>query len=120
MGDGEIFLSGVEIAGRIKARITLAPDWSLPTPLVETDDVVAVVAGGATFDEAAKAALAKAVEVLSAGGMDRVDAGFLMSAAGNLRVCQYIPNANLVHCRFELPKSILSLNRITIPGLAAN
>jgi amidase len=120
MGDGEIFLSGVEIAGRIKSRITLAPDWSLPTPLVETDDVVAVVAGGATFDEAAKAALAKAVQVLSASGMDPVDAGFLMSAAGNLRVCQYIPNANLVHCRFELPKSILSLNHITIPGLAAN
>ena len=119
MGDGEIFLSGVEIAGRIKSRITLAPDWSLPTPLVETDDVVAVVAGGATFDEAAKAALAKAVQVLSASGMDPVDAGFLMSAAGNLRVCQYIPNANLVHCRFELPKSILSLNHITIPGLGA-
>ncbi|MEA2628982.1 MAG: amidase [Chloroflexota bacterium] len=117
MGDGEVFLSGVEIAGRIQARITVASGWSLPTPLVETDDTVAVVAGGATFDEAARAALAKAVEVLSAANMDPVDAGFLMSAAGHLRVCQYIPNASLVHCRFELPKSVLSLNRIKIPGL---
>jgi amidase len=117
MGDGEVFLSGVEIAGRIQARITVASGWSLPTPLVETDDTVAVVAGGATFDEAARAALAKAVEVLSAAKMDPVDAGFLMSAAGHLRVCQYIPNARLVHCRFELPKSVLSLNGIKIPGL---
>ena len=114
MGDGEVFLSGVEIAGRIQARITLVPDWSLPTPLVETDDVIAVVAGGATFDLAAKAAMAKAVAVLSAGGMDPVDAGFLMSAAGHLRVCQYIPHASLVHCRFELPKSVLALNRIKL------
>jgi len=115
MGDGEVFLSGIEIAGRIQARVTVAPGWSLPTPLVETDDIVAVVAGGATFDEAAKAAMAKAVKVLSAGGMDPVDAGFLMSAAGHLRVCQYIPLAGLVHCRFDLPKSVLALNQIKLP-----
>src|ERR1700680_2140262 len=51
MGDGEIFLSGIEIAGRIQARVTVVPRCSLPTPLVETDDVVAVVAGRATFDQ---------------------------------------------------------------------
>lgn len=117
MGDGEVFLSGIEIAGRIQARVTVAPEWSLPTPLVETDEIVAVIASGATFDEAAKAALAKAVEVLAAGGMDPIDAGFLMSAAGHLRVCQYIPLAGLVHCRFELPKSVLSLNQIKLPIL---
>ena len=117
MGDGEVFLSGVEIAGRVQARVTVATGWSLPTPIVETDELVAVIADGATFDEAAKSAMAKAVEVLTAGGMDPVDAGFLMSAAGHLRVCQYIPNASLVHCRFELPKSILALNQISIPNL---
>jgi amidase len=117
MGDGEVFLSGVEISGRIQARVTVANAWSLPTPLVETDDLIAVVAGGATFDEAAQAAMAKAVVVLSAGGMDAVDAGVVMSAAGHLRVCQYVPNARLVHCRFELPKSVLSLNKIELPGL---
>ena len=112
-------MSGVEIEGRMLARVTLARYWIHPTPLVETHDVLAEVAGGTTFDEAAKAVLAKAVEVLAVAGMDRVDAGFLMSAAGHLRVCQYIPNADLVHCRFELPKSVLSLNRIKIPGLGA-
>ena len=117
MGDGEVFLSGVEIAGRVQARVTVVAGWSLPTPIVETDELVAVIADGATFDEAAKSAMAKAVEVLTAGGMDPVDAGFLMSAAGHLRVCQYIPNASLVHCRFELPKSILALNQISIPNL---
>ena len=117
MGDGEIFLSGIEIAGRIQARVTVVSEWSLPTPLVETADLVAVVAAGSTFDEAAKAAMAKAVEVLAAGGMDRIDAAFLMSAAGHLRVCQYLPLAGLVHCRFELPKSVLTLNQIKLPGL---
>jgi amidase len=118
MGDGEIFLSGIEIAGRIQARIAVVPGWSLPTPLVETVDLVAVVAGAATFDEAAKSAMAKAVEALAAGGLDPVDAAFLMSAAGHLRVCQYLPLAGLVHCRFELPKTVLGLNRIELPGLA--
>jgi amidase len=117
MGDGEIFLSGIEIAGRIKARVTVAPEWSLPTPLVETDEVIAAVAGGATFDEAAEAAMAKAVSVLGAGGITPVDAAFLMSAAGHLRVCQYLPHAGLVHCRFELPKNVLALNHIELPGL---
>ena len=119
MGDGEVFLSGVEIAGRIQARVTVAQEYSFPTPLVETDDLVAVIAAGATLDEAAKAALNKAVEVLAVGGMDRIEAGFLMSAAGHLRVCQYIPFAGVVHCRFELPKSVLLLNHITLPGIAA-
>jgi len=118
MGDGEVFLSGVEIAGRIRARVTVAAYWSLPTPLVETDELVAVIASGSTFDEATKAVMAKAVEVLSIGGMDPIDAGFLMSAAGHLRVCQYIPLAGLVHCRFELPKSILALNEIVVPNIA--
>jgi amidase len=117
MGDGEVFLSGIEIAGRIQARVTVVPDWSLPTPVVETEELVAVVAGGATFDEAAQAAMTKAVDLLAVGGMDRVDAAFLMSAAGHLRVCQYLPLAGLVHCRFELPKSVLELNRIKLPGL---
>ena len=118
MGDGEVFLSGVEIAGRIQARVTVDPGWSLPTPLVETMEIVAVVASGATFDEAAKAAMAKAVKILTAGGLDLVDAGFLMSAAGHLRVCQYLPLAGLVHCRFELPKNVLLLNQIKVPGLS--
>jgi amidase len=117
MGDGEVFLSGVEIAGRIRARVTVVSEGSVPTPLVETDEVVAVVAGAATFDEAAKAAMAKAVDLLAAGGMHRVDAAFFMSAAGHLRVSQYLPNAGLVHCRFELPKRVLSLNQIKLPGL---
>ena len=117
MGDGEIFLSGIEIAGRIQARVTVARGWSLPTPLIVTDEVVAVVAAGDTFDEAAEAAMGKAADMLTEGGMDRVDAAFLMSAAGHLRVCQYIPHASLVHCRFELPKTVLALNRISLPGL---
>jgi amidase len=117
MGDGEVFLSGIEIAGRIRARITVVPDWSLPTPLVETDETVAVVAGGATFDEAAEAAMAKAVRFLGGAGMDPLDAAFLMSAAGHLKVSQYLPHAGLVHCRFELPKSVLALNHIEVPGV---
>lgn len=117
MGDGEVFLTGVEIAGRIEAEILEVADWSLPTPLVETDDVVAVISAGATFDEAAAAVLAKAVELLAASGMSRIDAGFFMSAIGDLRVSQYLPGARLIHCRFELPKSALKLNGLRLPGL---
>jgi amidase len=117
MGDGEVFLSGVEVAGLIQASVHRAGDWSLRTPLVETEDTLAVLGCGKNLDEAANSALAKAGDILMAGGLAGVDAGYLMSVAGHLRISQYLPGAGVIHCRFELPKAVLSLNHITLRGL---
>jgi amidase len=120
MGDGEVFLSGIEIAGRITIRVSLAEAYRLPVPLVETADVVAPIATGQTLDEAASEALRRGHATLLAAGMDPIDAGYLMSAAGHLRICQYLPHSRLVHCRFELPKTVLGLNGIHLPGLGGD
>src|SRR5260370_38373140 len=65
MGDGEVFLSGVEIAGRIQARITVTARWSVPTQTIVTGEWVAVMAVRATFDQAAEAAKGKAAPYTS-------------------------------------------------------
>src|SRR5579884_581914 len=108
MGEGEVFLSGVEIAGEIDLRVQVLKGVRLPTPLVETTEVIARVATGATLDEAADRALNKALDLLlDLAGLDFYDAGRLLSAAGHLRVSQYVP-PTVLHCRVELPKSILA------------
>src|SRR5947208_5679409 len=62
MGDGEVFLSGVEIAGRVQARVTVAAGWCVPTPSAEAAAPSACMARRAAVDEAAKTAIAHGIE----------------------------------------------------------
>jgi len=108
MGEGEVFLSGVEIAGEVDLRVQLLRSASLPTPLVETADAIAPIASGATLDEAADRALNKALDLLMhLADLDFYDAGRLISAGGHLKISQYVP-PTVLHCRVELPKALLA------------
>jgi amidase len=115
-GDGEVFMSGIEIAARATLRVTRIEDDAhrLPTPLVETADLLATGASGRSFEEAAGQAMDKAVALLTLASLDPVDAGFLMSACGNLRLGHYQPRSGKVQCRFEFPKAVLDLNGLAI------
>jgi amidase len=109
-GDGEVFLTGVEIAAEVDVTIDLVKDSHIPTPLVETADVVATVATATTLDEACTRALRMARDLLvRVTRQDPIDVGFLMSAACNLRVSQFLPGAS-IHARVEIPKSVLAAN----------
>jgi amidase len=109
-GDGEVFLTGVEIAAEIEATIGLLKQHWLPGPLVETAEVVATVAQAPTLDEASTKALRMARELLvRVTHHDPIDVGFLMSAACDLRVSQFLPGAT-IHARVEVPKSVLRAN----------
>jgi amidase len=108
MGEGEVFLSGVEIAGEVDLKVQVLKGVALPTPLVETAEFIAPIATGTTLDEAADAALNKALDVLiNLADMDFYDAGRLLSAAGHLKISQYVP-PTVLHCRVEIPKSLLA------------
>jgi amidase len=114
MGEGEVFLSGVEIAGEVDLRVQLLKGVQVPTPLVETADAVAPIATGATLDEAADRALNKALDLLvELADMDFYDAGRLISAGGHLKISQYVPPA-VIHCRVELPKALLAQLRFDL------
>ena len=108
MGDGEVFLTGIEIQGEVEATVTLLRESTVPTPLVETATVLATVAEGPTLDEASRKALAMARDLLVLlTGANAIDAGFLLSAACDLRVSQFLPGAS-IHARVEIPKSVLA------------
>jgi amidase len=104
MGDGEVAVSGVEVAGSVTLQVNLRTDITLTDPLLEDDDLVATIASAETLDEAAKMATDAMADLLHARlDVGLADAVMLMSAVGNLQICQVVDPLRTV--RFEMPKS---------------
>ena len=106
MGDGEIVVCGAETAGSVRFKAEVVDLKDLPTPFIETKDVVATIFSAATIDEASHGAIHRMAEFLT----DFVDiplndAGMLMSLVGHLKFCQVVDPLKTV--RFEFPKSVL-------------
>ena len=106
MGDGEIVVCGAEISGELRFQARVVDIKGLPTPFVQTPDVVATIFSAATADEAASGAIHRMGQFLT----DFVkiplnDAGMLMSLVGELKFCQVVDPLKTV--RFEFPKWIL-------------
>ena len=108
MGDGEVAVTGVEVAGSITLRVSLRTDLPLADPLLENDDLVAAIASAVTLDEAATMATNAMADLLHARlGIGLADAVMLMSAVGNLHISQVVDPLRTV--RFEMPKSAYEL-----------
>lgn len=105
MGDGEVGVCGVEIAGAITVRVSVLKDCALPTPFLLTEDLAMTICSAKTADEAGdNATLAMHAFLVRELGMDAHDAGMLLSIAGNLRVCQIVDPEKTF--RMELPRSV--------------
>ncbi len=105
MGDGEVAVTGVEVAGAVTLRVTLRRDLRLHDPLVEDDELVATIASAATLDEAAGLATHAMADLLHDRlGLVPAEAVMLMSAGGHVRVSQMVDPLRTV--RFELPKAL--------------
>jgi len=114
MGDGEVVICGAETPGVVRLTAQVVPVPGLPTPFVENDEIVAVIASAETVDEAHKDALARMLGFLSdVAGMPLNDAAMLMSLVGNLKFCQVVDP--LMTVRFEFPKSVLAKYGYTLP-----
>lgn len=106
MGDGEVLICGVEAAGAVRLRARLLRGLSLPCPIVETKDALYAIWSDETLDLAAAAVVDKSVSLLSeTGHIPDVEALCLLSAAGNLQICQIVDPLKTV--RMEIPKSLL-------------
>ncbi|WP_018086196.1 acetamidase/formamidase family protein [Desulfurispora thermophila] len=106
MGDGEIMVSGVEVAGEVDVTVTCVPNWSLEYPLVVTPRWVAVLASAATLDEAATLATRQMAGMLQAWlGCSLNEAGMLLSAVGQLQISQVVDP--LKTARMALPRHML-------------
>jgi amidase len=105
MGDGEVAVCGIEIAGKVTVQVHVLKDKVWPSPMLVDDTTVMTIASAETLDDAATLAVKRMVRFLEREcGMDTAEATFLMSAAGHLRICQVVDP--LKTARFELPRRI--------------
>jgi amidase len=106
MGDGEVVVCGVEMAGRVTVRLNLLTGVRLPLPLVENNDLVATIHSHEDLDLAAQGAIEGMVRLLTESvGLPLNEAGMLMSTVGQLRICQVVDPSKT--CRMEFPKWVL-------------
>lgn len=105
MGDGEVVVCGVEIAGRVTVRVTVLHDCPLPTPFLTTETAFMTISSASTLEAAASDATLRMREVLiHQVGMEAHEAGMLLSAAGDVRICQMVDPQ--VTCRMEVPLAV--------------
>jgi amidase len=107
MGDGEVVICGAETPGEVRMTPQVVDIPDLPTPFIENDDLVAVIASAETVDDAYKMALGMMHGFLTkVAGFPVNDAALLMSLVGDLKFCQVVDP--LMTVRFEFPKSVLA------------
>lgn len=105
MGDGEVEVCGVEIAGAVTVRVTALKNCALPTPFLVNADTFMSIFSALTVDEACVGATMSMHSFLMKElGLNEHEAGMLLSVVGNLRICQIVDPEKT--CRMELPKNI--------------
>ncbi len=102
MGDGEIIICGVEVSGRITVKVDVVKDFDVHMPMLLTKDRIVMLSSAKTLDEASFDVTHKLHAFLCDKlGMELHEAGMLLSAACDLRICQIVDPLYTV--RMELP-----------------
>lgn len=105
MGDGEVCICGAEVSGAVVLKASVA-SARMPTPCVETEQHVHLIASAPTLDECERLVLRKAHAFLTgAGGLSANEAARVMSLVGDLRVCQVVDPLKTM--RFSIPKMLV-------------
>jgi amidase len=115
MGDGEIVVCGAETAGQVRFKPQVVGMQGLPTPFVETPEVVATIYSAEDVSAAAQGAIECMADFLTQFvKIPLNDAGMLMSLVGQLKFCQVVDPLKTV--RFEFPKSVLKQYGFEMPA----
>ena len=106
MGDGEVSVSGLEIAAWVTLRLTVLKGRPYPLPCLVTPDEVITIASredlGAAVGEATRMMRDFLVSVTE---LDATDALMLLSLVGNAAISQVVDP--LQTARMELPRTVL-------------
>ena len=106
MGDGEVSVSGAEVAGYATVTLTALPDLSVPNPLIENDTHFGIIVSAESLDKAAELAVQQMVDLLaSRTNESEADLVMLLSLVADVRVCQMVDPEKTV--RFMAPKYVL-------------
>lgn len=106
MGDGEVSVSGAEVAGYATVKLTALPDLHLVDPVIETATHFGIIASAESLDAAADRAVHEMVELVHARtGVDEAELVMLLSLVADVQVCQMVDPEKTV--RFMMPKYVL-------------
>ncbi len=106
MGDGEIGVSGAEIAATVTLTFDVLTDRTVEDPVLENDRSFSTIASAPTMDEAADMAVHAMVDILrdrTGLPLDRLI--MLLSLTGDVQVCQMVDPLRTM--RFVVPKRVL-------------
>lgn len=106
MGDGEVSVSGAEVAGYATVTLTALPELSVPNPLIENETHFGIIVSAESLDKAAGLAVQQMVDLLaSRTNESEADLVMLLSLVADVRVCQMVDPEKTV--RFMVPKYVL-------------
>jgi len=107
MGDGEIMGTGVETAAKVHVTVELIKGQTISDPMLETPDTIYSLVSDETLELASIRAIKNIRNMIAEKfNVDNNTAGMLISAVGNLEICQIVDPKLTV--RFGVPKSLLS------------
>ena len=92
MGDGEVCLNGIEVAGSVHLRIGIEKGLSVRYPMVETSDTWEVVVANWDLDKAIEIACGEIAEFLAHRlDISLEEAAMLTGIACDVQICQAAP-----------------------------
>lgn len=106
MGDGEVSVSGAEVAGYATVTLTALPELSVPNPLIENETHFGIIVSAESLDKASELAVQQMVDLLASRTNEaEADLVMLLSLVADVRVCQMVDPEKTV--RFMVPKYVL-------------
>lgn len=106
MGDGEVSVSGAEVAGWATVTLTALPNLALADPVIETATHLGIIASAESLDAAADRAVHEMVDLLhDRTGVAKDELIMLLSLTADVQVCQMVDPEKTV--RFMVPKYVL-------------
>ena len=114
MGDGEVFICGLEIAGEITVKVSVLKNIKLPTPFLHSRGKVMSIQSAEDLDKAGDMAAKEMFEfVKEATKQNDVRTGMLMSLLSDMAVCQVVDP--LLTVRVEFPLDVLEKYGYKLP-----
>ena len=114
MGDGEVFICGLEIAGEITVKVSVLKNIKLPTPFLYSRGKVMSIQSAEDLDKAGDMAAKEMFEfVKDATKQNDVRTGMLMSLLSDMAVCQVVDP--LLTVRVEFPLEVLEKYGYKLP-----
>ena len=103
MGDGEVMGTGVECPASVTVTVELEKGFAIPDPMLEVGEMIYSVASADTLENASRKAAGN-IRAMVEKKMKLCpnDAGMLLSAIGELEICQVVDP--LMTVRFGMPK----------------